>query len=54
MVLPKVLSVDEVNRLFEAPDLDTPEGYRDRTMLEVMYATGMRVSELLCPQGRER
>lgn len=47
MVLPKVLSVDEVNRLFEAPDLDTPEGYRDRTMLEVMYATGMRVSELL-------
>ncbi len=47
IVLPKVLSVDEVTRLFEAPNLKQPEGFRDRTMLEVMYATGMRVSELL-------
>ena len=47
VVLPKVLSVDEVKRLFSAPDLTRPEGFRDRTMLEVMYATGMRVSELL-------
>lgn len=47
VVLPKVLSQDEVSRLFSAPDLTQPEGFRDRTMLEVMYATGMRVSELL-------
>ncbi|MCH3951367.1 MAG: site-specific tyrosine recombinase XerD [Acidaminococcus sp.] len=47
VVLPKVLSVEEVKRLFSAPDLKKPEGFRDRTMLEVMYATGMRVSELL-------
>ena len=47
VVLPKVLSQDEVKRLFEAPDLKQNEGFRDRTMLEVMYATGMRVSELL-------
>lgn len=47
VVLPKVLSLEEVKRLFEAPDLTQNEGFRDRTMLEVMYATGMRVSELL-------
>jgi integrase/recombinase XerD len=42
-----VLSVDEIERLIEAPDRGTPLGIRDRAMLEVMYATGMRVSELL-------
>lgn len=47
LTLPKVMSQEEVKRLLEAPDLTTPEGFRDRTMLEVMYATGMRVSELL-------
>ena len=45
--LPKVLSVEEVDRLLNEPNLGTPEGYRDKTMLEVLYATGMRVSELL-------
>lgn len=47
LTLPKVMSQEEVKRLLAAPDLSTPEGFRDRTMLEVMYATGMRVSELL-------
>lgn len=47
VVLPKVMSLEEVKQLFSAPDLTQPEGFRDRTMLEVMYATGMRVSELL-------
>ena len=45
--LPKVLNQEEVLKLLEQPDLRTDEGYRDRTMLEVLYATGMRVSELL-------
>ncbi len=45
--LPKVLSIQEVNDLLDAPNLGTPEGYRDKTMLEVLYATGMRVSELI-------
>jgi integrase/recombinase XerD len=40
------LSLDEVERLIEAPDLNTPQGTRDRAILEVMYATGMRVSEV--------
>lgn len=47
VVLPKVMSLEEVKQLLAAPDLHQPEGFRDRTMLEVMYATGMRVSELL-------
>lgn len=45
--LPKVLSVDEVNRLLDQPNLGTLDGYRDKTMLELLYATGMRVSELI-------
>lgn len=47
MRLPKVLSIDETERLLSQPDLTHPLGYRDRTMLEVMYATGLRVSELV-------
>lgn len=44
--LPVVLSVDQVTRLIEAPDTRSPMGIRDRAMLEVIYATGIRVSEL--------
>ena len=45
--LPKFLSVQEVDELLEQPNLGTLEGYRDKTMLETLYATGMRVSELV-------
>lgn len=45
--LPSVLNPEEVVRLIEEPDVSTPLGVRDRAMLEVMYATGLRVSELL-------
>lgn len=45
--LPKVLSVQEVERLLVEPNLGTLDGYRDKTMLELLYATGMRVSELV-------
>ncbi len=51
--LPHVLSLQEVERILEAPDPSTPLGVRDRAMLELLYATGMRVSELagLPPEG---
>ena len=44
--LPEVLSLDEVNRLVEAVDLSTPEGHRNRAMMEMLYGSGLRVSEL--------
>lgn len=45
--LPDVLEVDEIVALLETPDISKNNGYRDRTMLELLYATGMRVSELI-------
>ncbi|HOP32484.1 MAG TPA: site-specific tyrosine recombinase XerD [Candidatus Hydrothermia bacterium] len=44
--LPNFLTEEEVNKLLETPNLDTPKGIRDRAILEFMYATGVRVSEL--------
>lgn len=44
--LPEVLTLREVESLLEQPNLQTPLGIRDRAMLEMLYATGMRVSEL--------
>ena len=45
--LPQVLSEEDINRLLEAPDVTTPEGLRNKAMLEVIYACGLRVSELV-------
>jgi integrase/recombinase XerD len=45
--LPKFLGLDEVDALIRQPDVSTPAGLRDRALIEVLYATGLRVSELV-------
>jgi integrase/recombinase XerD len=45
--LPKYLGLDEVDRLLAQPDVSTPRGVRDKALIELLYATGLRVTELL-------
>ena len=45
--LPEVLSIDEIEQIFAAIDLSKPEGQRNRAIIEVLYGSGLRVSELI-------
>ncbi|MFC1913900.1 tyrosine recombinase XerC [Chloroflexota bacterium] len=45
--LPSFLTIEEAKKLVESPDLSKPEGQRDRSLLELLYASGLRVSELV-------
>jgi integrase/recombinase XerD len=51
--IPKTLTEQQVEALLDAPDLETPLGLRDRAMLELMYASGLRVSELVALKTME-
>jgi integrase/recombinase XerD len=51
--LPIFLTLNEVKDLLQAPDMDTPRGFRDATMLHTMYAAGLRVSELVSLQLKD-
>ena len=51
--MPKVLTQQQVEDLLQSPDVDVPLGLRDRAMLELMYASGLRVSELVCVRMHE-
>jgi len=51
--LPKFLSLDEVDTLIAQPDVSTPRGLRDRAMIELLYATGLRVSELIAVRAAD-
>ncbi|WP_145045260.1 tyrosine recombinase [Paenibacillus xylanexedens] len=50
---PQVLTIDEIELLLNAPDTRSPQGIRDRAMLELLYATGIRVSELIALDVRD-
>jgi integrase/recombinase XerD len=52
--LPKALSESQIDALLSAPDIATPLGLRDRAMFELMYACGLRVSELVQPAVHRR
>lgn len=45
-LIPEVLSIDEVERLLQQPDTNTPTGVRDKALIEVLYSSGLRVSEV--------
>ena len=49
--LPHMMSLKDVDKLLSCPDINTAIGLRDQAMLEVLYATGMRVSELISVKG---
>lgn len=51
--LPPILTVEDTERLLDAPDAETPLGLRDKAMLELLYATGIRVSELVKLQASD-